>query len=118
MSKYAIFFSYTPHAWAGMVQEPSDRVAAIRAAAEPLNVTVESLYFMFGDWDGFLVADAPDADTAAAIAIAVNSSGAFRAMQTHPLIEPEHLTQVLATSRAAETRYQPPGQRREDQWRV
>ncbi|HEX5115061.1 MAG TPA: GYD domain-containing protein [Pseudonocardiaceae bacterium] len=109
MSKYVIFFSYTPQAWASMIEKPSDRLAAVRAAAEPLGVTVDSLYFMFGEWDGFLVADAPDSDAAAAIAIAVNSTGAFRAMQTHPLIEPEHLAEVLATSSTGVAGYQPPG---------
>jgi uncharacterized protein with GYD domain len=109
MSKYVIFFSYTPQAWAGMIQKPGDRLAAIRAAAEPLGVTVESLYFMFGEWDGLLVADAPDADAAAAIAVAVNSTGAFRAMQTHPLIEPDHLAEVLAKSSTGVAGYRPPG---------
>jgi uncharacterized protein with GYD domain len=109
MSKYVIFFSYTPQAWANLIKTPSDRLAAIRAAAKPLGVTVDSLYFMFGEWDGFLVADAPDPDTAAAIAVAVNSTGAFRAMQTHPLIEPEHLTEVLSRSSAGVAGYQPPG---------
>lgn len=51
--------------------------------------------FTFGERDGFVVVDVPDAETAAAAAIAVNSTGAFRSIRTVELVEPERLGEIL-----------------------
>jgi hypothetical protein len=46
---------------------------------------LESLYYMLGDHDGIVIFDVPDADAAAAVALLVTSSGAFRSVSTHLL---------------------------------
>jgi uncharacterized protein with GYD domain len=107
--KFMIQFSYTPQAWAGMMKNPSDRVAAARSAIEPLGGRLESMYFMFGERDGFVIFDAPDADTAAAASIAVNSTGAFRSVQTNQLVEPDRLGEVLAKAGGLVGGYRAPG---------
>jgi uncharacterized protein with GYD domain len=65
---------------------------------------------MLGDRDGFVVVDVPDSETAAAVAIAVSSTGAFSHLETRQLISAEDLPAVL--EKAANTResYRPPGQ--------
>lgn len=109
MAKYALFFSYTPEAWAKMIQNPSDRAATTRALVEPMGGTLESMYFMFGERDGLVIVDLPDADAVAAAAIAVTSTGAFRSVQTHELIEPDRLVEVLGKAGRALGAYQAPG---------
>ncbi|MHA6782640.1 GYD domain-containing protein [Pseudonocardia saturnea] len=109
MAKYVIFFSYTPQAWAAMIQKPGDRTAAARAVAEHVGGRLESVYFMFGERDGMAIFDAPGAEEAAAVAIAVGSTGAFRSVQSHELIEPERLSGILDTAGRALGAYSPPG---------
>ena len=109
MSKYALLFSYTPETWRGMIKSPEDRAAAVRSLLETSGGTLESLYFMFGGQDGIVIYDVPDTDTAAAISIAVNSSGAFGSIETHELIEPERLVSVLGKAGQALGHYRLPG---------
>lgn len=109
MPKFALFFTYTPESWAKMIDGPGDRRGAVQAMTESLKGSVESLYFMFGERDGFVVLDLPDADAAAAAALVVTSTGAFRNVDTHQLIEPEHLPDVLAKAGTARGSYRLPG---------
>ncbi|MBC3193483.1 GYD domain-containing protein [Pseudonocardia sp. C8] len=109
MTRYVLFFSYTPEAWRKMIDNPGDRAAAARAVLEPVGGTLESLYFMFGETDGMAICDVPDAEAAAAAAIAVASSGAFRNVRTHELIEPERLRSVLGKAGQAAGSYPAPG---------
>ncbi|MEU6642538.1 GYD domain-containing protein [Saccharomonospora sp. NPDC046836] len=109
MAKYAVFFSYTPESWARMIANPSDRMAAVKASTESVGGSVETMYFMFGERDGFVVVDLPDSEAAAAMSVAVSSTGAFRSVQTHELIAPAHLPQVLERARTTAASYRPPG---------
>ena len=54
--------------------------------------------------------DVPDADSAAAVSIAVSSSGAFSHVETHQLISPADLPTVLEKAASARDAYRPPGQ--------
>ena len=110
MAKFAIFFNYTPETWNQMMMKPGDRAAAIRDATETVGGSLESLYFMFGDRDGIVVFNAPDADSAAAVSIAVSSTGAFSHIETRQLIAPEDLPRVLEKSATLREAYRPPGQ--------
>lgn len=110
MAKYAFFFSYTSDAWARMINSPGDRTAAVRQLAGSLGGAVESIYWMFGTHDGILIADVPDSVSAAALSIAVTSTGAFKNVQTHELLTQEQVGQTLQLARDAAQVYQPPGQ--------
>jgi uncharacterized protein with GYD domain len=110
MAKFAAFFSYKPETWNQFLMKPGDRTAAVRDLAESVGGSLETMYFMFGDRDGFVVLDVPDRDAAAAIAVAVNSSGAFSHMETRELISPEDLPAVLEKAASAREVYRPPGQ--------
>ena len=110
MTKFAAFFSYKPETWNQMLMKPGDRTAAVRDLASSVGGSVETMYFMFGERDGFVVLDVPDRDAAAAVAIAVNSSGAFSHMETRELISPEDLPAVLEKAASAREAYRPPGQ--------
>jgi uncharacterized protein with GYD domain len=110
MTKFAAFFSYKPETWNQMLMKPGDRTAAVRDLASAVGGSLESMYFMFGDRDGFVVFDVPGPDAAAAVAIAVNSSGAFSHMETRELISPDDLPAVLEKAASARESYRPPGQ--------
>ena len=109
MAKFAVFFSYKPETWDRMMMKPSDRTAAIHRLAESVGGSVECNYYMFGDRDGFVVLDFPDSATAAAVSVAVSSSGAFSHLETRELIDAEDLPALLEKAAAARESYRRPG---------
>jgi uncharacterized protein with GYD domain len=92
-----------------MLKKPGDWAAAVRDLASSVGGSVESLYFMFGDRDGFVILDAPDAVAAAAVSVAVSSTGAFSHLETRQLVAPEDLPSVLEKAATAKEAYRPPG---------
>ena len=111
MAKYALFFTYTSEAWDAMVQNPRDRAAQARAVVEAVDGTMESIYWMFGPYDGLCIFDAQSSINAGAVAVAVGSTGSFKELETHELLTQDQLTELLGTARDCRRRYQPPGQR-------
>lgn len=108
MAKYAIFFSYTHESWANMIKNPTDRAAAARGIAESLGGTLESFHWMFGEYDGFAVADLPDSVSAAAVSIAVSSTGAIANAKTHVLFDHDDQAAMLERAKTALASYHPP----------
>ena len=109
MAKFAVFFSYKSETWDQMLKKPGDRAAAVRDLVSSLGGSLEALYFMFGDRDGLVILDVPDTETAAAVSIAVSSSGAFSHLETRQLVAPEDLPSVLEKAARARETYRPPG---------
>ncbi|MGE3289704.1 MAG: GYD domain-containing protein [Pseudonocardia sp.] len=107
--KFLLEFSYTPEAWAGMMKNPMDRRSAARTLIESVGGQLESMYYTFGERDGFLVMEMPDAEAAAAAAVAANSTGAFRMMRTVELVEPEQLGTILGRAGGLVGGYRAPG---------
>jgi uncharacterized protein with GYD domain len=110
MAKYAIFFTYSSEAWARMINNPGDRTAAVRQLADSVGGSLESAYWMFGTHDGIVIVDVPDSIRAAAVSVAVGSTGSFKHLETHELLTQDELGQVLSHARNAAQAYQPPGQ--------
>ena len=83
MPKYLIKASYTAEGARGIAKEGgTSRRDTIDKLAQNSGGTMESFYFAFGDDDAYVTCDLPDNATAAAVALAVNSSGAA---QVRPL---------------------------------
>ncbi|MGI9623285.1 MAG: GYD domain-containing protein [Acidimicrobiales bacterium] len=82
----------------------SARVAAAKSAVESAGGTLESFYYAFGDADVYGVGDFPDAASAAAFSLLINSSGAVQVSLT-PLMTAEELDAAAAKSPS----YRPPG---------
>ena len=110
MAKYVTFFTYTSEAWAGMIQSPGDRTAAVRQLTDSVGGSVECVYWMFGAQDGLVIFDVPDSVSAAAVSVAVGSTGSLKSLETHELLSQEQLGQVLSRSQVAAQAYQAPGQ--------
>lgn len=109
MARYGYLFNLKPESVAGMIDHPSDRVAAVSKVLEPLGGKVEAYYLMFGQFDGFVIAEVPDSITAAAVSLVVASSGAFSHVETHEIIAPDQMDAVLSKARSARGQYQAPG---------
>ena len=105
MPKYLIKASYSPEGARGVLKEGgSSRRDTIAKLAEGSGGTMEFFYFAFGQTDAYVVCDLPDNATAAAVALAVNSTGAATA-ETVVLMTPEEMDQAGTKT----VDYRPPG---------
>jgi len=105
MPKYLIEAFYNADGVKGVQSAGgSSRVEAVNAMCEALGGSVESFYFAFGDADAYVVVDMPDQESAAAVALAVNASGATKA-KTTVLLSPEDVDAAAKKS----VDYRPPG---------
>jgi uncharacterized protein with GYD domain len=105
MAKYLIEASYTVEGVKGVQSAGgSSRRDAIAALAESAGGQLESFYFAFGERDVYTVVDLPDNESATAVALTVNASGAVT-VRTTVLVTPEEVD--AAAKRSVE--YRAPG---------
>jgi uncharacterized protein with GYD domain len=109
MAKYALMGGYTTETWAKFIQNPGEREGPVRRAVEAAGGKLETLYWSFGDDDYLVIMECPDDVAAAAIAVAVGSTGSLRNLRTIKLIEANELQQVLQKAKAVAGVYVPPG---------
>ena len=107
VAKFLIFFSLKGETLGRWMENPSDRAAAVKDLAQSVGGTLESYYFMFGEFDGFAIMDLPDSKTAAILSVAISSSGAFSKVECRELISPDDINSII--ERAKALGYLPPG---------
>ena len=103
MPTYLQQVSYTPEAWKALVQNPQNRLDAVRPAIERLGGKIVTGWFAFGDYDSVLITEFPTNVEAAAIAVAFAAGGGCKNVKTTPLLSAEEA--VLAIKKAAGTGY-------------
>jgi uncharacterized protein with GYD domain len=105
MPKFLIEASLTTDGVKGIQREGgSARREAVARAMESVGGRLESFHFGFGDHDVFAIGDFPDNESAVAMALAVNSSGAVTT-RTVVLLTPEQVDEAVKRS----VEYRPPG---------
>lgn len=105
MPKYMVQASYTPEGAKGLLKEGgTGRRAAVEKAVSSLGGQVESMYFAFGENDTFVILEFPDQISMAAVAIAINASGAVHTKCT-VLLTPEEIDRAAQKS----VDFRPPG---------
>jgi uncharacterized protein with GYD domain len=105
MPKYMISANYTAEGMAGVRSAGAkSRVDAVSTMLEAMGGRLESFHFAFGDTDVFAVCEAPDDEAAAAVAMAINSSGAATT-RTTKLLTVDQIDEALRRN----VDYRPPG---------
>jgi uncharacterized protein with GYD domain len=105
MPKFLVRANYKSEGLKGIMKDGGTaRRTAVEQMATGFGGRVEAFYFAFGDTDAFVIVDAPDNVTAAAVALAVNGSGAVTATTT-PLLTPEEIDQATKKN----VKYRAPG---------
>ena len=105
MPKYLWQASYSTEGVKGVVKDGgTGRREAATHLVENLGGTVEAFYFAFGDADAIIIADLPDEEAAAAVALAVNGDDRI-SLRTTVLLAPEEID--AAAQRSVD--YRPPG---------
>lgn len=105
MPRYLIQASYSVEGVKGVQSSGgSSRRDAVAQLAESVGGKMESFYFAFGDHDVYTVVDLPDNESAAAVALKVNSAGGA-SVRTTVLLTPGEVD--AAAKRSVD--YRPPG---------
>ncbi len=105
MPKYLIQASYTVEGTKGVLKDGgTKRRTAVSVLMKQLGGRVEAFYYAFGDTDVYVIVEAPDNVTAAAVSLAITASGAV-SLKTTPLLSPDEIDQATKKS----VTYRPPG---------
>ena len=106
MAHYLVQVAYTHEAWASMVKNPQDRIAAVAPAVERLGGKIVGGWLSFGDYDVVAICDMPDSVSAAAFSMAASAGGSVKAFKTTPLMSTSEA--VEAMRKAGGSGYAPP----------
>src|SRR5262245_14646491 len=106
MPHFMVQGSYTAEAWKKMIQKPEDREKIYRKLIEKAGGTLKAFYFAFGDNDVIAIFEAPDAATAAALAMVAVSPGHIKHLATTPLMTVAETLDVM--KKAGGLKYQGP----------
>ncbi len=105
MAKYLIQANYVGEGIKGLLKDGgSARRAAVEKLLASVGGKVDSFYYAFGDTDAYVIVDAPDNVTTAAVALTVAASGLVT-IKTTVLMTPEEVDQATKKSPA----YRAPG---------
>ena len=105
MALYLYQAAYTAESLAAQVEEPQDRIEAVRPALEAMGATILAGGFSFGEYDVAVVYEAPDDVSAAGIALAIGAGGAIRSGRTTRLLSGQEWIESLR--RAGTSQYRP-----------
>jgi uncharacterized protein with GYD domain len=98
MPKYLIQASYTLQGVEGLRSEGgTSRRDVVESTVSSLGGQLECFYFGFGDRDAYVIADLPDNEAAAAIALTVNAAGGAT-VHTTVLLTPEQVDDAAKRS--------------------
>ena len=95
MALYMVQFAYTPQAWKQLSKNPEDRTAAVKTLLEQAGCRLESLYYSFGEYDGFLIIEAPNEMDAMTFILAALGPGHLRGTKTTLLIRPSNVVEAM-----------------------
>lgn len=103
MPHYLVQVAYNESAWQALINNPHDRIEAVRPAIESLGGKIKDGYFAFGDYDAIVIAEMPDNITASAFSIACAGGGAVKSIKTTPLMSAAEALEAL--KKASRTGY-------------
>lgn len=106
MPKYLFEVNYVGDGIKGLLKDGGTvRQAVGQKLFQSLGAAIECWYYAFGDTDLFVIADVPDAASAAALALTVSSTGAVTCKTTALLTSAD----IDAAGKKSPV-YRPPGQ--------
>ena len=101
-------FSYTPEAWASLIEAPEDRSKVAREVIEKFGGKLHGFWYAFGEHDGFVLIEAPDNAAAAAFSVGIAAGGRLRSSEVTVLLTVEETLEVLR--KAKDLPYRLPGE--------
>ena len=74
MATFLTTIKFTPQGIQG-VAETTKRAAAVKTAAKKMGVQVKDIFWTLGDYDGLLILEAPDDETATTLLLQLGAMG-------------------------------------------
>lgn len=106
MPKYLFVARLSPEGTKGTLKDGgSARRAAAQKSIESVDGRLEAFYYAFGEDDVYVIFDAPDNVSVAAVSMAVSATGAV-STRTVVLLTPEEIDRATKKT----VTYRPPGQ--------
>ena len=84
-------------AWTSLIRSPQNRAQALNGMLQELGARLVDMYFYYGEWDGFVVIEAPDDTTFVASLLAGNAPGHLKATKISRLYTADENPRDLAT---------------------
>ncbi len=106
MPKYLVQANYVGEGLKGLLKEGgTSRRDEVEKAIKSVGGTLEAFYYAFGETDAYIIAEAPDNVSAAALGLMVNASGAVTS-KTTVLLTPQEIDEAAKKMPS----YRAPGQ--------
>ena len=106
MTHYLIQVAYTQSSAKAMMANPQPREDVIRKTVEALGGKFHSFFFAFGEYDAYVMFELPDNKSAAALALAVASTGSVSKYVTTVLMTSAEAVEAMKA--ASKVSYTPP----------
>jgi uncharacterized protein with GYD domain len=107
MPLYLYQAAYTAESLAAQIENPQDRIEAVRPAFEAAGAKIVAAGMSFGEYDATVIFDAPDDVSAAALAAAVGAGKAVKAAKTTKLLSGPEWVEALRKARGVANVYRP-----------
>jgi uncharacterized protein with GYD domain len=100
--------AYAAESWAAQIKDPKNRVeTTARKVCEAAGGKLVGGWLAFGDYDLVVIADMPDNESMAAVALAVGAGGAIKASKTTVLMTGDQGVAALNKAGAVGKDYKP-----------
>ena len=109
MPSFITYVSYSHSGVKGLVDKPSDRSAAVKAAIEKAGGKLTALYHTTGSNDAVLVSEFADGSDAVAVGMAATASGAVSKIETVRAWTPSEFKGITQKAATVAGVYTPPG---------
>jgi uncharacterized protein with GYD domain len=100
MAYFLVQVTYTPEAWATMLDKPYMPLEGLRPLLEQLGGRLDSGWLAGGEYDAVLICQLPDQAGAAALSMAAAAAGAVKTIKTTPLMTVEESLDALQRAAA------------------
>jgi uncharacterized protein with GYD domain len=108
MPLYMYQAAYTPDSWAAQLKNPQNRAETVgRAVCEAAGGKCLGAWYCFGEYDLVLIAEMPNAESMAAIALAVGAGGALKSAKTTALMSGAEGVAAMQKAATVARSYQP-----------
>jgi uncharacterized protein with GYD domain len=108
MPIYMYQAAYTPESWAAQMKKPQNRVESVgREVCKAAGGKFVGGWLCFGDYDIVVIADMPNNESMAALALAVGAGGAIKSSKTTVLLTGAQGIEALKTAGKVAKIYSP-----------
>jgi uncharacterized protein with GYD domain len=108
MPYYMTQWTYKERQIEALVNNPHDRYDVIQKLFESFGGKLHSFFLSFGDYDGVVIAEFPDAVNATACLLTIAKAGGVDRLKTTALISPKEALKAMKLAGTTETSYAPP----------